>query len=496
MLRVLGSTKRLCDRLTRREALRAGGLGMFSLSLADLLHSEAAAERKLPGFGQAKQVILLYLYGAAAQHETFDPKPDAPLEIRGEFASIQTAVPGLRFCEHLPRLAAIADRWTVVRSMTHPYNLHSVAYALTGDPGINIPREILRPLDLEHWPFFGSVIDYLDGRRGGSPPEMPRNLALPFQMSSHLPGVDRGGMYGGFLGRPYDPVWTEFEGTATRNADRWLGNRDKNVADPYLGVTPESRLLLATAALPPAEITLDRLDRRRGLLEQLEQARRDLDRVLEQGSFDRYQQMAFSLLATQNVQQALDVSRETAATRERYGMNLFGQSVLAGRRLLEAGARLVSVVWDEYETVNSAWDTHFDHYQRLKTELLPGLDQAASALVLDLEASGRLDETLVLCLTEHGRTPKITAAARGGGREHWSHAYSCAMAGAGVARGRVVGSSDRDGAYVKATPISPKDILATTYHLLGIDHHQTIHDRAGRPLPLVAEGNVRSELLA
>jgi hypothetical protein len=302
-------------------------------------------------------------------------------------------------------------------------------------------------------------------------------------------------MYGGFLGRSFDPVWTEFEGTATRSVDRWLGNRSQPVSDPYAGITSEARLTLSEAACPRPEVTLDRLDRRRSLLAQLEEARRRLDRSLAGGSFDQYQQTAFSLLSSQRVEQALDIAREPADERQRYGMNLFGQATLAGRRLLDAGARLVSVCWDEYATVNSAWDTHFDHFQRLEKELLPGLDQALSALLVDLESSGRLDETLVLCLTEHGRTPLITAKARGGGREHWSQAYSCVLAGGGVARGRVVGSSDRDGAYVKSCPISPKDILATAYHLLGIDHEQTIPDHTGRPVSLVPEGKVRRELL-
>jgi arylsulfatase A-like enzyme len=182
--------------------------------------------------------------------------------------------------------------------------------------------------------------------------------------------------------------------------------------------------------------------------------------------------------------------------RERYGMHLFGQATLAGRRLLEAGSTLVSVFWDEYGPANSAWDTHFRHYERLKDELLPGLDAALTALLTDLEDRGMLDDTLVLCLTEHGRTPKITLnTPRGVGREHWSNVYSTLLAGGGITRGNVIGVSDREGAFVKDNPISPKDVLCTIYHLLGVDPHTTVPDVTGRPYPLVAEGRVVTEML-
>jgi hypothetical protein len=496
VLKVLGSGKRLCDAVTRREMLRAGGLGLFSLGLADFLRlQEAQAAAGRGTFGQAKRVILLFLYGAAPQHELYDPKPDAPEEIRGKFASIPTAVPGLRVCEHLPNLARVADRATFIRSMTHPYNIHTVAYTLTGDPTVNVVRELLNPLDLQNWPFFGSVLDFLERQRNDRPREIPANIALPFKFSSRLPGLNRGGPYGGFLGRAHDPVWTEFEGQATRTIQRWTGSRDQAVADPYAGVTPDGRFLFSRAATLPPEITLDRLDGRRSLLEQLEQGRRELDRAVGGGGLDRFQQLAYSLLTSPKLHHALDVSREPLKNRERYGMTLFGQATLAGRRLLEAGAKLVTVCWDEYETVNSAWDTHFNHFERLEQELLPGLDRALSALLLDLEERGLLDETLVMCLTEHGRTPKLSQTRRGAGREHWSQAYCNLLAGGGIARGRVVGASDGHGAYVKSDPVSPKDVLATMYHVLGIDHRTTIRDRLGRDLPLVGEGDVVPALL-
>ncbi|MEX2287474.1 MAG: DUF1501 domain-containing protein [Planctomycetaceae bacterium] len=500
MLKILGSAKTLCDSITRREMLRAGGLGAFSLSLPQLLRLKSLqadeSPTSLPCFGQAKRIILLYLYGAAAQHETYDPKPEAPAEIRGKFQPIETAVPGVRICEHLPRLAQLADRVTFIRSMTHPYNIHSAAYTLTGVDKVDIPMEI-GPFDNRHWPFFGSVLDFLAHRENplAAPPEIPRDIALPFLFSSRSPEFTRGGPYGGFLGRAYNPVWTEFEGEASRTVTRWRGDADQLVADPYLGITPESRLTVSKAAQLGPEITLDRLSRRRGLLEQLEHERRALDSTMAAKSLDRFSEMAYSLITSHQLRDALDLSQEPPARRERYGMTLFGQSTLAARRLLEAGATLVSVFWDEFGPANTAWDTHFNHYERLKDELLPGLDQALTALILDLEERGMFDDTLIMCLTEHGRTPKISNTPRGVGREHWSNVYCNLLAGGGISRGKVIGSSDRNGGFVKDDPVSPKDVLVTMYHLMGIDPHTMIANRVGQPLPLVSGGNLLSQMI-
>jgi len=204
--------------------------------------------------------------------------------------------------------------------------------------------------------------------------------------------------------------------------------------------------------------------------------------------------MALSLIGSDRIREALDLGREPSALRETYGMTLFGQSCLAARRLVEAGSRFVTVFWDEYGLAGSGWDTHWDHYPRMKDELLPGLDRAWYGLIADLDARGLLEETLVLCVSEHGRTPKMQNV-KGGGRDHWSQAYSCLFAGGGVARGNIVGKTDKIGGTVAERPVSPKDILATLYHLLGIDHMMTLVDRVGRPLPLV-EGSVVQEMLA
>lgn len=500
MLRILGSEKILCDHVTRREMLRVGGLGMFSLGMTDLARLQAGqktASEQPSTFGRAKRVILLFLYGAAAQHELYDLKPEAPPEIRGKFQPIDTVVPGIQICEHLPHLAQVADRVTFVRSMTHPYNIHSTAYTLTGVEKVDIPME-LGPYDSRHWPFFGSVVDFLHQQRDprAALPAIPRNIALPFPFSSRAPEFTRGGPYGGFLGRAYNPVWTDFDGDATNIIDRWRGNADVMVKEPYLGVNEQGRFTVSDSAELRSDITLDRLHTRRSLLQQLDDSRRALDRTPAVHSLDRFQSMAYSLITSPAIRRALDIQQEPRELRERYGMTLFGQATLAGRRLLEAGSTVVTVFWDEIETANSAWDTHFSHYERLQNELLPGLDRALSALILDLEERGMFDDTLILCLTEHGRTPKLSNTVRGAGREHWSNVYSNLLAGAGTGRGKVIGSSDREGAFVKDDPVSPKDILCTIYHLLGIDPHQTIPDRLGRPMRLVAEGEVLHRMLS
>jgi hypothetical protein len=500
MIRVLGGPKRLCDGLTRRDLLHAGALSLFGLGAAEwdalaTSHAEAIGPRP-PGFGRARACILLYLYGAPSQLETFDPKPKAPVEVRGEFKSIPTVVPGLDVCEGLPRLARVMGRATVVRSLTHPYPIHGVAYALTGIPRIELPME-LNPRDPAHWPFVGSVVDFVDGRREGPrPPAVPRNLALPWAFSSRRVGeVPRAGPYGGFLGPAYDPVSAEFVGRATSRARKTLQEQVWDDVEPYRGITPDSRFRLAAVTEPGPTLTLDRLDRRRSLLEQLEQARPGAEASVERSGIDRQRSAAYSLLGSRRLREAFDLDREPAATRELYGMTLFGQAALTARRLVEAGGRFVTVFWDEYGLAGTGWDTHWDHYARMKDELLPGLDRTLSGLLLDLDARGLLEETLVVCLSEHGRTPRITPG-NGGGRDHWSRCYSAVLAGGGIARGRVVGRSDTIASDPVERPVSPKDILATIYHLLGIDPQTPIADRQGRPLTLVPDGRIVPEFLA
>jgi hypothetical protein len=499
MLRILGSPRRLCDGWSRREFLQAGSLGTFGLGLDDWLRGQAvraAPKTDAPAsFGKAKACILLYLYGSPSQLETFDVKPDAPSGIRGELGTIATTVLGFRIGELLPLTAKIIDRTTVVRSMTHPYPVHGVAYATSGLPD---PRGNLEvsPRDPGHWPFFGSVVDYLEERRrGGRLSQVPHNIALPFPFSTRRSNQPhRAGPYGGFLGAAYDPLWTHFQGEGTKRFTQENRGLVQEFRDPYGGIKPDGYFDLAEAGTAGAPLTLDRLDRRHSLREQLDKVRRRLDRSEAARSFDRYRGMAYSLLTSSRLRQALDLRREPQAVRESYGMTLFGQSALVARRLVEAGSRLVSIFWDEYGFADSAWDTHYQHYPRMKDELCPSFDRGYAGLIFDLEVRGLLANTAVLCISEHGRTPQLQNV-KGGGRDHWSRAYSAIFAGGGFAAGRVVGKTDRIAGDVEGTPVSPKDILATTYHLLGIDPETTLADRLGRPLPVAGEGKVRGELL-
>ncbi|WP_165245073.1 DUF1501 domain-containing protein [Paludisphaera soli] len=500
MIRVLGGPKRLCDGLTRRDLLQVGSLGLLGAGLGagrgGLAATAASSTAGLPGFGRAKSCILLFLYGSHSQIETFDPKPDAPSQIRGEFGHIPTSVPGLDICEGLPNLAQVMDKVTVVRSVSHLYPVHGVAYATTGNPVVPLAME-LSPRDPSHWPYIGSVVDYIDGERAravGDKPEVPRNLQLPFAFSSQRIGeVARAGPYGGFLGQAYDPICTEFLGAGTKKAQKTLAKLAWDDYELYRGVTPESRFQINGVSGANEGVTLDQLDRRRSLLQQLEDARR----AATPGSpgADRHRETAYRMIQSPTFRQAFDLDLESWDTRALYGMNLFGQATLTARRLVEAGGRFVSVFWDEYGLAGTGWDTHWDHFPRMKDELLPGLDRTLSGLILDLDRRGMLDETLVVLLSEHGRTPQI-GNVQGGGRDHWSRCYSIVMAGGGIARGQVVGKSDKIGGDVVDRRVSPKDVLATMYHLLGIDPNTMIQDRLGRPLPLVAEAEVIPEVLA
>jgi hypothetical protein len=260
------------------------------------------------------------------------------------------------------------------------------------------------------------------------------------------------------------------------------------VADPYLGILPTDRF---ESTAGDERVSSDQLYGRLSLLDRLEQLR---PAGVAQATFEKHRTVARSLLVSKKLHDALDVQREPPKQRDRYGMTLFGQSCLAARRLLEAGGKFVTVCWDEYGLVNTGWDTHIHMRSRLKEELGPGLDNAFTALLEDLEARGLLDDTAIVVLSEHGRTPRIQAVSEGG-RDHWSRAYSALFAGGGFAQGRVVGRTDRIAGEVIDAPFSPKDVVATVLHLLGIDPQTEIHDQFGRPFVAGGEGRVRTELL-
>ncbi|MED5400593.1 MAG: DUF1501 domain-containing protein [Planctomycetota bacterium] len=496
MLTIQGTPRTLCDGLTRRDLLQVGALGPLGIGLGDVLAAEAGSSGTV-GLGAAKSCILLFPYGSPPTHETFDPKPDAPAEIRGELGSIESKLPGLRVCELLPRVAGVMDKVTVARSLTHQYPLHGVAYAVTGIPTYT-PALETKARDPKHWPYVGSVVEYLDETQGRIPTRgMPGNIGLPWLMNSQTDNpLVNAGVFSGFLNNRYDPVWTDFDGPGLHVAPKSTVAQTKRYRNPYGGTTPEGRFRMAPAARLSRDLSIERLGLRRSLLEQFERQRRDLDTSLQVQAMSRQREVAMSLLTSSRVLDALDIGRESPAVRERYGMTLFGQTCLAARRLIESGARFVTVLWDCFgQFGNGAWDTHQYHYPRLKELLLPGFDLAYSALIEDMSSRGLLDETLVMWMSEHGRTPKINSKP-GGGRDHWSRAYTAVVAGGGTAAGRVVGRTTPDGGDVRDTPISPKDMQATLYHLLGHDPQLTMPDRNGQPHLIAGTGSLRPELLS
>lgn len=496
MLRVLGSQKRLCDGTTRRDFLLAGGLAGLGLTLPQYLHAATAGSaRSLADdshFGRAKACILLFLYGSPSQLEFADQKPDAPEEIRGELGSIRSSLPGCDVCELLPHTSRVMHNVTVVRSLTHKHPIHGVAYATTSVPEIDVAME-LSPHDGRHWPFIGSVVSHLEHRKNPASRRkpVPDNIALPWPFSSQRTGeVQRAGPYAAFLGGAYNPHFTTFHGKATAKITKTLTDTTKEFDEPYAGISPDSYFALGGESA--ADLTLDRLNTRKTLLEQFEDARRTRDGYAPP---DEFREMAYSLIGSDKLRHALDVRREPAKVRESYGHMLFGQGCLAARRLVEAGSRFVTVFWDEFGLAGSGWDTHWDHYNRMRKELMPGFDRGYSGLIADLDQRGMLDDTLVVVLSEHGRTPKMNKA-KGGGRDHWSQAYTALFAGGGVARGRVVGKTDSIGGTVADRPISPKDVLATIYHLLGYDLETTLAEKTGRPVPVVPNGSLIRDILA
>ena len=453
---------RLCDGVTRREWLRVGGLGILGLSLADLLTPRSTtaaspeANRLTAGlsgamFGRAKNVIFLWLQGGPPQHETFDPKPEAPVEIRGAFRPIQTNVPGIHFCELLPRTAQRADKLAVIRSLATDDNNHDVSgyWVLTGySYGPGSARQI-KPTD---WPYLGSVIKML------KPSER-----LPALTSVWLPDMMRlndnvtpAGQTGGFLGSMWDP-------------ERFVGDP---ASDDY-----RIEGLSLPIDLPP-----ERMHDRAQLLERLNGKLQDVDSRGATRQWNKLSTFALDLVTSGKAKEAFDLSREPARLRDRYGRHTWGQSCLLARRLIEAGVRLVHVNWPrepgDSAVDNPLWDTHAQNADRLQDVLCPLFDVTFAALLDDLDERGLLAETLVVAVGEFGRTPQINKL---GGRDHWGPVFSCALAGAGIAGGQVFGASDRHGAYPVSDPIRPHDLTATIYHLLGIPHHGVFHDRANRP---------------
>jgi hypothetical protein len=438
-----------CDGVTRRDSLKVGGLAALGCGMMDLLRRRAAAAQDAPP--RATSCILLWLDGGPSHLDTFDPKSGAPAEVRGEFQPIPTSVPGVHLSELLPHTAEMMRHVAIIRSVTSPLGEHNFGthYLLTG----------FRPTPALDYPSHAAVVAHLQSAAGDLPP----SIAVPnirvggakFKPEGYLPGAAAPFEVGG------DPSQPDFR------------VRD---LDPFSGVTDL------------------RIERRREYLQRLEQFRRKTDGAKDLPPDPVFEQ-AYRMMTSASARKAFDLSEETDATKDRYGRRTIGQSCLLARRLVERGVPFVTVN-------NPGWDTHENAFTRLKegytgavnpVGLVPSLDMAFAALVRDLAERGLLDETLIVVMGEFGRTPKLNTA---GGRDHWPRVFSVAMAGAQIPGGQVVGESDAMGESPKDRPVTPADLAATIFTLLGIDPHTTLHTPDGRPVHVTSGGEAIGELLA
>jgi hypothetical protein len=421
------------------------------LTLPGLLAAEqATASARRP---RARSVILLFLSGGPSHLDMWDLKPDAPEEIRGTFRPVATRVPGVHIGEHLPRTAGVMDKSVIIRSMRHGNGNHPAAayWMMVGSPISRLAPQVVT-MSREDRPHPGSAL----AKFLPSNPLVPPFVMVPEAISPV--GPERPGQHAGFLGAAYDPYRV--------NSD------------------PNSPSFSPGALNPDREVTGARLDQRRSLLAQVSRQARFLEQTATAQTLDPYFTRAFDLVSSAAAQRAFDISAEPARVRDRYGRHIFGQSVLLARRLVEAGVRLVHVNWVRHDNGpgGQGYDSHRNHLEWARTELLPPTDAAFAALIEDLHDRGLLDETLVIVMGEFGRTPRFNPA---GGRDHWPNCFSVMLAGGGIRGGQVYGSSDRIGALPTSNPVSPQDLTATLYHCLGVDPHTTVHDLQNRPFALV-----------
>lgn len=445
----MSATHRYCDGLDRRDFLRAGTASLFGLSLGlpDLLRSQATA-RAQGSSPRDMSLIFLFLHGGLSTIDSWDMKPDAPAEFRGEFQPIDTNVPGIRVCEHLPRSARQMDKFSLIRSFRHHNSDHGPAdhYILTGYfPRVGFNPN-LAPNNLQ--PAHGSVIARKLGPRRG----VPAYVCLP---------------------KMHPSAGSAYLGTT--------------VAPFVIDADPSAPNFSVPDIVPPAVIAADRLDRRRDLLLQVDRYREGLEASANRHvrAVGDYQREAFNLMTSPAARRAFDLQSEPERLREEYGRHTLGQSCLMARRLVEAGVRCVTID-------HSNWDTHDNNFATLRRDLLPHLDGAIAALFRDLSDRGLLESTLVVITGEFGRTPRIN---RNAGRDHWGPAFTVGIGGGGVRGGRVLGASDARAERPRTDPHGPENLAATIYHLLGIDYRDEFHTPEGRPMPIVTNGRVINELL-
>lgn len=465
-------------RMPRRTALQAGSIGLLGLGMNHVAGLRALGTENgstVPKKSH-KAVIFIFLSGGLTQHDSFDPKPDAPDGIRGEFAAISTRTPGVQICEHLPLLAARSDKWAMVRSLTHPYNDHTISHhvMLTGRTERPVGFNEGRPT-VNDFPSLASIVN------GVVPPcnNLPPAAVLPEKLV-HVTGRTIPGQFAGQMGWKYDPWFIE--------ASHFKDTKYVHGAFPEYGFqrwegphNPPGYMFEAPRLELPREVLHDRFENRLQLLKTLDQQRRHLDTAVRVGEFDRMRQSAVSLLNDGGVHKALDVHAAPAEWQERYGRNSFGWSLLMARQLVEAGVSLVQVNLGNDES----WDTHEKAFPNLKNYLLPPTDRALSALIDDLSERGLLDDVLIVMAGEFGRTPKIFtfngAISKLPGRDHWGAVQSVFFAGGGVKGGTVIGASDRIGAYPNADPQSPENMAATIYEALGLPRTIAWKDGLDRP---------------
>lgn len=461
MLRVLGHRSAACDRFTRRDLLRAGSLAALGLLAPAATASPAR---------RAKAVILIDLFGGPSHIDTFDPKPDAPPEIRGEFGTIPTVLPGVRVTEHLPELAKRLDRTTLIRTVSHGYNSHNPYAVMTGYTGGQ--DQVDYHAKPSNHPSIPSVCQFFGVGRGA---ELPGYVMLP-AFPGFSQGLRRAGPYGGYLGPKFDPLFSTCDPKWTK---------------PKVEFYDHDHVPLGEPELPKGDggLTLDALDTRRSLVTQLDTERRRFDTTAD---LPAKRAEAFALLTSPKARAAFDLTREPPRTRDRYGRDLFGNSTLLARRLVEAGVTFVTV-HTEAAQGNGHWDTHENNFRMMKNILLPYLDRAVAALIDDLTDRGLLADTLVLVQGDMGRSPRVNAKA---GRDHWPQCGFCLAFGGGVKAGYIHGKSDKTAAYPVEHPVLPGDLAATTYHLMGVDPEGTVPDQTGRPVPISHGGGVIRGILA
>lgn len=475
MLSFLGPKSRLCDGYGRREFLRAGSIGLLGsalmpASLRSALGATSPNSNWVAANAKAKRCIVLFLTGGPPQHSTWDPKPDAPADIRGAYKPIQTKVPGIQIGELMPETAELMDKIAILRAVTTGDHAHSSSgYAmLTGQPHQPLNFENANPGAPNNWPSLGAVVQHLNLNRQTEKSLLPDSIRLP----QHIFNTDKSvwpGQDSGFLGSKADP---------------WMF-RCEPASDNFK--PPEFQL--------HQDVSLGRFQQRRSLLQQLNSKLSEVDRTHAFDSFNEQERQALNLLSTPNSINACDLDQEPKKVRDRYGNHQFGQSTLLARRLIESGVSFVQVNWfrgPDDPADAPLWDSHSDETKRLKKFLIPPFDQGFSALMHDLIDRDMLDETLVVCMAEFGRTPKFNAR---GGRDHWGHVFSIAMAGGGIQGGVVHGSTDNHAAYPVGGTVKPNDILATIFDRLGFESSTEIQDRLGRPFP-ISSGNVIKEIIA